>query len=265
MTEITLGGVPLETTKDAPTRFSMLLWGLAKCGKTTLAGTAPGQKLWINFDPDGLDSLRGREDITFADYSSTKPGVIVPKCINDNCLDLAHFLKAHSEIETVVVDSITFFTYKAQEHTCTEKGLKFEEPGQRGYTVKNNYTNKFVRNINTICKEAGVNIIFIAHENAPEKDEKGNVLGIGLALSPSLATAFSALPSEVWHVRDDNAKRFIAVRPCRLRSPMGSRMFDASTAPEFQWKYDAVVNKGQGITDWFNAWKQRGHKIPLPS
>lgn len=41
--EIELGQFKIKQGGEAPTRLSMLLWGPAGCGKTTLAATAPGK------------------------------------------------------------------------------------------------------------------------------------------------------------------------------------------------------------------------------
>jgi hypothetical protein len=265
MESVTLGGVELKTGLDIPSRFSMLLWGPAKCGKTTLASTAPGKKLWINFDPDGLASLLGRDDIVIADYSSEKPYVIIPKLLNEDPLNISTYLKANPDVLTIVGDSITFLDRMALTEACKKKSLNLEEPGQRGYSVKNNYVRQIVGNLMRVAQEQNRNIIFTAHEAAPDKDKDGNVIGMGLALSDSLSVAFSAMPSEVWNVNDVNGKKTIAVRPCRLRSPMGSRMFNSAASPEFIWKYDPITRKGEGIADWFKQWQERGAKIPLPS
>lgn len=261
----TLGGVVLTSGVEKPKRFSMLLWGPAKSGKTTLAATAPGKKLWINFDPDGLASLVGREDIVIADYAAEKPKVIVQKLLRDDCLDLGNFLQKQPEIETVVFDSVTKFRDKAIAWATETKGLKLEEPGQRGYVVSNNYIKQVVANLVRVCMETGRNVIFIAHEGAPEKTDEGHVIQISLALGGSLTVDLSATPSEVWHVSDVDGKRRICIRPCRKLQPMGSRMFDTSGEPEFVWKYDPVKNpNGDGIAQWFKQWQETGKKIPLP-
>lgn len=262
---ITLGGVEVKSTVDAPQNFSMLLWGQAKSGKTTLASTAPGKKLWINFDPDGTASLTGRDDIMVADYANEKHHVIIPKLLNEDPINLGVFLKDNPDIETVVIDSVTLLAALVQAQAVKAKNLAPEEPGMRGYGVKNNWLNIILRNLIRVVKEQGRNVILIAHESAPDRDDKGTVVAIGLALSESIAVGLSALPSEVWHVSDDGGKRRIAVRPCRQRSPMGTRMFIATGDPEFYWKYDATTRKGEGIADWFNKWREKGDKIPIPS
>lgn len=262
---VTLGGVAIKSAAEAPERFSMLLWGQAKSGKTTLAATAPGKKLWINFDPDGTASLLGRDDIMLADFSQEKPHVIIPKLLNDDPVGLGALLDSDKDIGTVVLDSITFLAPLVQDHACKSKGLTIEEPGKRGYGVKNNWLNKIVRDIARVVKERNRNFIITAHEAAPDKDDKGNITGIGLALSDSIAVGLSALPSEIWHVRASGAERWIAILPCRQRSPMGTRMFLADGEPEFRWRFDPVSRKGQTIEEWFTAWQQRGGKIPVPS
>lgn len=262
---VTLGGVELKGTEEAPTRFSMVLWGQAKSGKTTLASTAPGPVLWLSFDPDGTSVLLGRKDIIVADFSAEKSYVIVPKLRGDDPIGLVAMLKSRPDIKTVVVDSLTMLRALCLSFAVTNKKLSKEEPGQRGYSVCNSVMMEIIRSILRVTQELGRNVILIAHEAAADKDDKGNVISVSLALSDSLQTNLTALPSEVWHVSDVDGKRRIAVRPCRQRSPMGTRMFDTSSSPEFDWKFDPLTWKGQGIADWFKVWQERGRKIPLPS
>ena len=77
--EMTLGGVTLTTPKTQARRMSAILWGPSGAGKTTLAGTAPGPILWVNFDPDGTSSLMDRPDIYVADFSMESPSCVM-KC-----------------------------------------------------------------------------------------------------------------------------------------------------------------------------------------
>lgn len=267
----TVGGIEITTTTAIPKRFSMLLWGPAKVGKTTLAASAPGKKLWINFDPDGTASLLGRPDCQVVDLSTEKPYVLMPKLldIENNPLQLRQMLATGgslADIETIVIDSATMLANMAHAHACTVKKLNYEEPGQRGYSVKNNYISQILRAFLTVAQETGKNIIIIAHEGGPDRDDKGNLIGYSLSLSESLTVGLTALPSEVWAVRDDGSKRWIAVRPCRQRSPMGSRMFISDpNKPEFLWQYNADTGAGEGIATWFKRWQDAGKKIPVPS
>ena len=65
---------------------------------------------------------------------------------------------------------------------------------------------------------------------------------------------------------DTGLERRIAIRPCRSRKPMKTRMFDASGAPEFVWHYNTITADGEGIAEWFRAWQEGGgKKLPLPT
>ena len=65
MAEIKLGNLPVIQT-DAPLDTQLpvncMLWGKSGSGKTSLASSAPGRKLFIQFDNAGHISLIGRDD-----------------------------------------------------------------------------------------------------------------------------------------------------------------------------------------------------------
>src|ERR1044072_4653379 len=63
------GGVPITPVGEVSSNMAILLWGEAGGGKTTLACTAPGNKLLVNFDPRGPSSVAYRSDVSVADYS----------------------------------------------------------------------------------------------------------------------------------------------------------------------------------------------------
>src|SRR5215217_8576112 len=102
-----LGSVPIESNMTRRETLVMLLWGRPACGKTVLASTAPGRKLWLLFDPAGTASLSRRDDVQVADFSgykaaqleNLKQGGIVER-------DLLKLLTTGG-IDTVVVDSVT--------------------------------------------------------------------------------------------------------------------------------------------------------------
>jgi hypothetical protein len=71
--------------------------------------------------------------------------------------------------------------------------------------------------------------------------------------------------SEVWNMRDQGGKRYIAIRPERLRSPMKSRMFDMSGKTAFEWKYNANNGLGNTLAEWWQRYIEHGHaKIQPP-
>lgn len=53
-----LVGVPPRPAFEQPdasgSRMFVLVWGNSGCGKTSLAATGPGEKAYIQFDPQGV-------------------------------------------------------------------------------------------------------------------------------------------------------------------------------------------------------------------
>tara|TARA_Y100000296_G_scaffold82229_1_gene111032 strand:+ start:339 stop:1178 length:840 start_codon:yes stop_codon:yes gene_type:complete len=269
---ITLGGVQLQSPRERIKRFSLLLWGSSGSGKSTLAATAPGKKLWINFDPDGTDAIAYRDDIIVMDFAN-KPDREVEQFKESDPLRITKFLTDHPEYETVVFDSLTTFGNKALNHGIikaqgTPKGRKatIEDPGYAGYGNKNTWTRLCVTNLLKATGSCNRNIIFIAHEDKPVTNQEGTVMHISIMLGSSLNEQIPVDLSEIWNLHDTGRERKISVRNCRLRKPLKSRMFLTSTEPEFEWTYNAETDEGPGIKDWYEAWiANSGKKISLPT
>lgn len=263
--EITLGTRVLTGVADVDLRIACLLWGDAGCGKTTLASTAPGVKLWVQFDPDGVLSLAGRDDVIVLDLSGEKH-TVVEALKKDDPIGLERLLKDHPEIETVVVDSLTALAVLATENAVANvTSATNENPGLKGYGHRNAVTLRIVTALMRLTKRLNKHIIFISHEDTPTLDSKGIVEFISLALGGKQVNQIALSLSEVWWMQDTGKERRIAVRPCRTRKPMKSRMFDATTSPEFVWRYNAEDWTGDGIQTWFERWKAAGgRKISLP-
>ena len=268
---ITLGGMELKTPAQNADRFSAMIWGSSGGGKTTLASTAPGDLLWINFDPDGTDAITNRNNILVLDYAN-EPDRIVEKFKEHDPLRITQFLIDRPEIKTVVFDSLTTFGNKALSHgvvkaagTPKGRGATLEDPGYSGYGNKNTWTHLAVTRLLEATGRVGRNMIFIAHEDKPVTNSEGTVLYISIMLGSSLNEQVPVKLSEIWNLTDTGKERRISIRNCRARKPMKSRMFLSSDAPEFVWNYDAEEDKGEGIADWFDQWKANGgKKIPLP-
>src|SRR5262245_41159109 len=100
-----LGGVHASRPQDVNKRMTVLLWADAGVGKTTLAATAPGRKLWYNFDPDGTNTLAGiGEDIEHYDLSANTESVLDLFKNDTNPLNIKSVL---DHFDTFVFDSIT--------------------------------------------------------------------------------------------------------------------------------------------------------------
>lgn len=276
MTALTLriGGKELvaQTEETKMHRMSMLLWGPAGHGKTALAETMPGEKMWINFDPDGtaaLTHLRGK--IHVFDLASYRDD-IVDAFKQPDPLGIGALLDANPQIESVICDSLTAYSDKALHHgvakaRATKKGSSstIEDPGFAGYGQKNTAVNEFVTRMLAVTGQRNRHIAFTAHEDKPQTNEDGAVTGSTLMLGSSLVIQVPTKISEIWYISDTGKERRIAIRPCRGHSPMRTRMFFTNQVPEFLNPYNADTNKGDGIAEWYGAWRDNGFKkINIP-
>jgi hypothetical protein len=264
--DVTLGGMPLREPSAANMRLAMLLWGDAGCGKTTLAATAPGVKLFVLLDPDGTMSIANRSDVRVLDLSNEPAARVIEKFRAPDPFGIEAYLKQHPEVETVVWDSVTAYAYMAlQEAVTKNKSSSMEQPGMHGYQWRNASVIRATSALLAMTGRLNRNVIFTTHEAAPDRDEAGNLVSITMALSESTANQVGLRINEIWHMSDDGKKHVIAVRPCRQRKPMKTRLWNA-TKPEFEWRYDAVAQQGDGIAEWLATWRQAGgNKIPLPN
>lgn len=188
---------------------------------------------------------------------------------SDNPLRLKEFI-AENDINTVIFDSLTSYS-----NLCLARGVEMVKsssatilhPTMKGYGNRNGLVLQTVKKLLRVTAETGTHIIFIAHEDVPEKNDEGVVMHISIMLGGKMSVQAPVDLSEVWAVRDDGKKkRFIAVRPCRQRQPMKTRMFQTTGEPEFQWDFDPDHWKGDGqIAKWYDAWvDSEGKKIPIP-
>jgi hypothetical protein len=246
-------------------RLAMLLWGDSGSGKTTLAATAPGTKLFLMFDPDGGMSLTGRSDILVLDLSAETPLRVLSQFRNADPFGLRAYLTVNPQVETVVVDSMTTFAYIAlQEAVSKNPRSSLETPGMHGYQWRNASVLRATMAMMQITKALGRNLILTTHEGTADRNDDGVVVSVTMALSEGTANQVGLRFNEVLHLTDNGKDRVIAVRPCRLRKPMKSRIFDSKQA-EFVWSYDPSTGEGEGIATWFDAWKKNGgKKIPMP-
>lgn len=264
MTEIMLGNIRVAAPVAETLKLWVLLWGAAGMGKTTLAATAPGKKLWLLFDPGGSDVLTGRDDIIVADFTGEDKS-IVDKFKQEDPVGLGKLLAAHPDVTTVVFDSVTTFSELALNWAVAVTGgnVKIEAPSEAGYGRRNIFVAQMVMNVQRTVAKHGRNLIFIMHEKM-EKDAAGvNVLT--LMISAGQQNSIALRFGEVWWLTDTAKGRTIRVRPDRTHKPMKTRMFNPGDAQEFAWDYDPITNKGEGIATWFERWQANGGaKIPLP-
>lgn len=270
--EIKLGNYTATTSDVRKRRHSAIYWGPPGGGKTTLASTAPKPLLLLNFDSDGSTSISDVKDIIEFDLSQDS-GEICARFSEPDPMQLSKLIEKQG-IKTVVVDSITSFVDKALqygvEHAQRSKqhmrsGITLEDPGFGGYGRRKTWALGLFRNMNALTLRHMCHVIYIGHEDSPEKDSDGNFLYQTLALGSDLPDKTGLSVSEVWHVRDTGKERRIAVRPFQGKKPIKSRMFTTKDAADFAWKYDPTTRKGHTVEQWIKEWERnKWLSMPLP-
>lgn len=256
--------VPLRAR---PPRVSMFLWGLPGCGKTHFANTAPGKKLWINFDDSGLSSLGSDESVLVKDYTTEHDS-----CVNQvkeaDPFGIERAIRDDPSINTIIVDSVTAFVSRAVAYSAGHKhaaGSVFENPGPAGYGFRNRFTLGLCKSVLLATAKHDRHCILIGHEDTPTMSSDNKVVQeITVLLGGSLKAEVPSQISEVWHMRESNFTRYIEVRQVGLHKPIKTRMFDASQRSEFE-----VSNKTNSslvtLSALVDKWKENNYnKIPLP-
>ena len=249
-------------------RLTMILWGEAGTGKTSLAATAPGKKLLVLFDPDGDNSIKHIPDVLVMDYSkATKANM--PAMHKSDPFDIMKTIEEH-KIDTVIIDSISRISQLALYYAVSTMPSTYkatdDNPTMAGYGKRNRLVENFMVDLLRLTSATHTNVIFITHEGAAERNTEGTVLSVGMLLGGQLPNLLAKEISEVWHIGDQNGKRRIAIRPERLRSPMKSRMFDLETQTGFTWQYSPSKNAGHTIASFWQQWidgKYNKVKVPV--
>jgi hypothetical protein len=268
-----LGSVEVVSSVDRVELLTCLIWGKPGSGKTVLASTAPGKKLWLQFDPSGTASLKRSDDVVVADFSGYRADRLADFKVGGIIEgDLLRTIKSEG-INTVVLDSITSFGQLALQYgIVTGKANRgtfkasIEQPGQTGYGVRTALIVDVCSMLLRVCADAGVHCILIAHDQ-DVTDDDGKLKETTISIGGGGRLVISAKISEIWMLSDDGKRRRIYIRAHGMWRPMRTRMF---TAPDgvtsFGWTYDQDKQTGEGITDYYEAWRKNGFdKCGVPS
>lgn len=270
-----LGSIEVLPTISRREILTMLLWGKPGVGKTVLASTAPGKKLWMQFDPAGTASLVRSHDILVADFSAYKTAQL--EAFKQGAIiesDLLKLIREHG-IQTVVVDSLTSFGQMALHYAIVSgkaSGKSFkasiEHPGQTGYGIRSAMILDFITMVLRVCADTKCHCILTAHDKE-SSDEAGTTTEITLNLGGQGSVAIPAKISEIWYVEDTGRVRNIYLRAHGVKRPMRTRMFVTDERTFFTVKYNQdnpnERNQDNAIATWYKAWEENGFaKIPVP-
>jgi len=258
--------VTLTPLASSNKRVSMFLWGLPGCGKTHLASTAPGKKLWINFDNEGTAGVakEQRDNVTVLDYS-TEAVNYVEQAKTVNPFNIEGILRDDPDITTVVVDSITQFVNNCVSYSVGRApGSTFENPGPAGYGYRNRFTNGLVNGLLIATGKMNRHLIMIGHEGPPQTNEAGVIQSIAVMLGGTLQVDVPKQLSEVWRMQDTGTERRVTVRQIGLAKPMKTRMFDTQSGYDFISSTKTQPNKVT-LEMLFKQWQESNYeKLQLP-
>jgi hypothetical protein len=270
-----LGSIEVQPTISRREILTMLLWGKPGVGKTVLASTAPGKKLWLQFDPAGTASLIRTDNILVADFSGYKSAQL--EAFKQGGIIESDLLKLirEQDIQTVVVDSLTTFGQMALHYAIVSgkaSGKHFkasiEAPGVTGYGIRAAMILDFITMVLRVCADTKCHCILTAHDKETT-DDNGAPTEITLNLGGQGQVAIPAKISEIWYVEDTGKARNIYIRAHGVKRPMRTRMFVTDERTFFTVKYNQdnpdERNKDNAITTWYKAWEANGFaKIPVP-
>jgi len=258
------------------------VWGKFGCGKTTLLSTAVKPILVLQFDITSHIALAGVEGCYVYDLSNHEPSVCSDMMFQDNPLRLHNTLRENG-IRTLVFDSLTTYYHLALRYVVGKlrtatNSITMETPSQAGYAQRNSVMRETFTAIMGLTGRLKIDTLLTLHEDTPHtvqrpiQGQPGKTMEVQADITPAMAmSALNTIGirmSEVWHMkRLADGTRWLSVRETPGYTPMKTRMFDAEPpAPaEFQFRYDARTQKGDGIASWIDAWRKGGgRKIALP-
>jgi len=219
--------MPHASEMTKPARNNFLLYGDIGSGKTTAFRTIPGRKFLYMFDPAGLSSIKGSDDIFYEAFMpenismsvSTLKGVkdssapryeandVYSKWENDfeKRLKANWFSDPNAEIDGVKggfdaigFDSITTLNDLLMDRILEINGRAGKQPEISDYGVAANALARIIRNANG----QGCFVFFTGHENAAQ-DKLMKTVKIQLMVAGQLKQKLPILFSDIYHCHAD--------------------------------------------------------------
>lgn len=248
----------IQSSSDLKTRMVGVLWGDSGVGKTTYAGSLPGKKLIVNFDPEGFLSLAHRDDFDLIDLS-----VENAKSAGDKAQKVGDYIVANADqYESVIVDSLTTLAEMSLNHAIAVgvgKSKTFTPslltPGLSAYGGRNNVFNDVISRILRATGQKGLHCFMLAHAADPIQDESGNSIAQSILLADKMRTQTTLKASEIWHITESSKGRTIFLRPFGVKAPMKSRMFSTDQIDRFTLNYDPSKSDEEQPHSLLNIYK----------
>lgn len=260
-----IAGVEVVKPENTQKRISLLLWGQPGAGKTLLASTAPGKKLWLLFDPNGADTLANcpeKENIAVVDLSKSSFSITQTQGSLENPFGIEQYLK-DGTFDTVVFDSATtYLDLCLKQAVSTTKNATIEVPTQAGWARRNSLMKQTLNNLIRLTNKYNKHIVIIGHEDNGQMDDLGNLVKQSVMIGGSSNTAVCITLSEIWYMSVQANKRKVHFAPFGVKSPIKTRMIDTNITRSVEWNYD-LTNGGDGINQWFDKWNNSVGKITL--
>ena len=275
---------PIKKGIDSTPRLSMILWGLANVGKTTLAATAPGEKLWLAFGDSEHASVAHRKDVSVMELFAKSQEEIFRHGIGPNPFGLDRWLYENRAIKSLVCESLTAVQQLALEKAVADgvgKSHNFtptmQAPGRPAFGGRNQNLISMMKSLLQVTAKHNVHIIFTAHENDPitKSDGRGNdtLESINMSLGGQLINIVSSQISEIWNLRQEpggKRNRILTTRVSGYRRPLKTRMFDQKKEAAFVLEYDPdrpdSDRDQMTIAKFYEQWVKGGlRRIPVPN
>jgi len=269
------GELEIEQSSERKSRTAGVIWGIAKCGKTTFLTSLPGKKLFVMLDPDGDMSLPDSPDIHILRLYE-QPDDLIIRYLTDKLPTLLR--RNEQQFDSCIVDSLSTLgqiclneAIRTNVGESSKNGEKFkptiDAPGLSAYGSRTARTVDIVNKVLRATGSVGMHCWFTSHEDEPKTNAKGDFLGSTMTLSGKAINGVGLNVSEIWYMSQHDGKWKIAISPCRGRSPMGSRLFDVTGDIEFRLKFNPELGTDQphSITTWYNTWVASGRaKLEVP-
>lgn len=268
------GELEIEASTSRKSRTTGILWGMAKCGKTTFLTSLPGKKLFVMLDPDGDASLPDREDIHILRLYEYQDDLIL-RYLTDK---MPAFIRKNEQgFDSFIFDSLSTLGQVAlNEAIRTEVGAsgkdKFkptlDAPGLAAYGSRTAHIVDIVNKNLRATGAVGAHCWFTSHEDEAQTNNKGEFIKITMTLSGKAINGVGLNVSEIWHMSVNDKKWRIAIAPTRGKQPMGSRLFKVTGDIEFNVRYkpELGVDQPHSIATWYNQWIESGkNKLEVPT